>query len=747
MKKFKYLSICSIILTTLFTNIAFAKISLVYDGIEHEYTAEPITLIVNKKVITPPMPPVIIDERTLVPARAIFEEFGADILWLPETKEIFITLYNKILKLKIDDNVAFINDTPLQMEVPPKIINDSTMIPLRFVAESFGLDVGWDSKSRIATVNSKAQPTETQQPSIDINENTTEKSTTNESTSNSSNTNGVEQPTNSFPIVDNQEPNNTYDFNTIGEVLRFKSENIYSDTNTNLPITTENYDLVNIIGVDFPTNGDETFKIRASGKISGVTYGVIENPIRLFVDIQNSISKLDSTISGRGSSIVDSIRTSQQADSINTTRIVFDLPSGQNYNIYLSENRMTLNIKFKPVIINEITLQSSTTEDIINIYANSILAPIISELNNTNTVMIDIPNSISNIGSKASNVKANAISAIRTSQFDTNTVRIAIDTTSTISYSITTNNLVTTIRITKPEYKNISYDSISSPKLTLKKDVNYNIDVNSIEHQDKYLEGYYKIVLPSDYSQIYGHGQYKINDKYLDSIEIQNVGGKTELIFNEKNIYAYTVTEDNSNIYINILNPKDVYKKVVYIDAGHGGAAPGNINNGVTEKVVNLDVSNRLYLLLENDPNIKVYSTRTTDVDMERPKRASLGSVGDMFVSIHCNSLDNPSVSGVQVFYPNPSDTRGMLSKEMATIFNKTVSSRLGIPIRPADQTLGYDYTVLLQSTVPACLIELGFLTNTTDAKILASPEGRQAAAQGIYEGIQEAFATVIPSR
>lgn len=747
MKKFKYLSICSIILAVLFTNITFAKISLVYDGREHEYTAEPITLIVNEKVITPPMPPVIIDERTLVPARAIFEEFGADILWLPETKEIFITLYNKILKLKIDDNIAFINDTSLQMEVPPKIINDSTMIPLRFVAESFGLDVGWDSKTRIATVNSKAQQIESQQPSTDINETTTERFTTNESNSNSSDINDIEQPTTSFPIINNQEPDNTYDFNATGEVLRFKSENIYSDTNTNLPITTENYDLVNIIGVDFPTNGDETFKIRASGKISGVTYGVIENPIRLFVDIQNSISKLDSTISGKGSSIVDSIRTSQQADAINTTRIVFDLPSGQNYNIYLSEDRMTLNVKFKPVIINEITLQSSTTEDTINIYANSILAPVISELNNTNTVMIDIPNSISNIGSKSADVKANAISAIRTSQFDTNTVRIAIDTTSTISYSITTNNLVTTIRITKPEYKNISYDNINLPKLTLKKDVNYNIDINSIEHQDKYLEGYYKIVLPSDYSQIYGYGEYKINDKYLDSIKIQNVNGKTEFIFNEKNIYAYTITEDNSNIYIDILNPRDVYKKVVYIDAGHGGAAPGNINNGVTEKVVNLDVSNRLYLLLENDSNIKVYATRTTDVDMERPKRASLGSVGDMFVSIHCNSLDNPNVSGVQVFYPNPSDTRGMLSKEMATIFNKTVSSRLGIPIRPADQQLGYDYTVLLQSTVPACLIELGFLTNTTDAKILASPEGRQAAAQGIYEGIQEAFATVIPSR
>jgi len=701
---------------------------LVYDGVEHEYTAEDITLIVKGKTITPSVPPVIIDERTLVPARAIFEQFDADILWVAETKEIFIALYNKILQLKVNDNIAKIGDTILHMEVPPKIINDSTMIPLRFVAESFDLEVGWNSEARIATVDEKQQQT---QPQTQIQTQPQTQFQTQPQTQPQTNTN-ISQPN-----------------NTNNNIVRFKSENIYSNTNTNinLPITTENYDLVNIIGVDFPTNGDETFKIKASGKISSASYQVIENPLRLFVDIQNSISKLNSTISGKGSSVVDSIRTSQQADSLNTTRVVFDLPSGQNYSVYLSEDRMTLNVKFEPVIVNEITLQSSNTEDIINIYSTSMLSPKVSELDNTNTVIIDIPNAVSNIGSKAADVSSNSISSIRTSQFDESTVRIAIDVTNTINYSITANNLVTTIKIGKPEYKNIHYSNISYPTLALTKDINYNIDINSVEHQDKYLEGYYKITLPYDYSDIYGHGEYKINDDYLDSIEIQTNNGKTEFIFNQKNIYAYALTEDNSNVYINILDPKDVYKRIVYIDAGHGGDAPGNINNGVTEKVVNLDVSNRLYLLLENDPDFKVYATRTTDVDMARPKRASLGSVGDMFVSIHCNSLANTSVSGVQVFYPNPSDTRGALSKEMAAIFNKTVSDSLSIPIRPADQTLGYEYTVLLKSTVPACLIELGFLTNVTDAKILASPEGRQAAAQGIYKGIKESFATVLPSR
>lgn len=705
-----YTSIFSIILA----NNSFADIR-----------QEPIKLKVNQAIVNTDVPPVIIDGSVLVPARTVFEEVGAIVLWIKETQEIFITLNNSILILKVDSNTADLNGSTKIMDVPPKIINNSVMIPLRFVAEALNFKIGWNERERIASVDSTPQEIVMPETNSDITQ-----------------TAPIETPT-------QKEPLNTPIQGSNGEIVRFKANNTYASNNSNnTPIIQETNPTVDIISVDLPKVGNEIFKIGASGRISAVTYGMLQDPIRLYIDIENSNSKLDANISSTGSNVVTAIRTAQQAEKV--SRIVFDVPSGQNYDVYLSEDRTNVNVEFKPIGVGEITFQNIVGQDIINIYTNGIFKPIITQSSNPNIITIDVPNSISTIGQNTVNVAGNMISVLRTSQFDSNTVRLILDTKKLVDYEVSSNELCTTIKITEPTYKNISYENNNSPTIVLKKDSNYNIDINSITHSDKYLEGYYKIILPNDYSNLFGYGEYKINDTYLKSVSIKNNNGITEFSFNQKDVYAYMITEDAQNIYINVLNPKQVYKNIVVIDAGHGGEAPGNVNNGLTEKVITLDVSNRLYLLLEADPNIKAYATRTTDVNTPWLERTGLPNhLADMFVSIHCNSLASSSknytsVSGVQVLHPNPSDSRGAMSEQMALIFRETVSTKLGIPIRPADQTIGYDKWVLRKTTIPACLIEMGFLTNAVDAAKLASADGRQAAAQGIYEGIKKAFSTLI---
>ena len=56
----------------------------------------------------------------------------------------------------------------------------------------------------------------------------------------------------------------------------------------------------------------------------------------------------------------------------------------------------------------------------------------------------------------------------------------------------------------------------------------------------------------------------------VSSVTVANEGGRTTFSFSESNIRAFTVTEDSNNYYINIKNPKEVYSKVVLLDAGHG---------------------------------------------------------------------------------------------------------------------------------------------------------------------------------
>lgn len=85
--------------------------------------------------------PVIVNGTTLVQFRPLFEAMGMDIKWDPDTRTVTGTKERFTLKLKIDDRNAVVNDKTYKLPVAPQIINGSTMVPIRFVAESFGRSV------------------------------------------------------------------------------------------------------------------------------------------------------------------------------------------------------------------------------------------------------------------------------------------------------------------------------------------------------------------------------------------------------------------------------------------------------------------------------------------------------------------------------------------------------------------------------------------------------------------------------
>ena len=96
--------------------------------------------------------PVIIGSRTLVPIRAIVEAFGGTVVWDGNTRTVTLGLKDDVVKLTIDSAVAYHNEKATILDSTPTVINDRTMIPLRFVAESFNLGVAWEEGSRTITV-------------------------------------------------------------------------------------------------------------------------------------------------------------------------------------------------------------------------------------------------------------------------------------------------------------------------------------------------------------------------------------------------------------------------------------------------------------------------------------------------------------------------------------------------------------------------------------------------------------------
>lgn len=96
--------------------------------------------------------PIILDGRTLIPVRAFIESVGGTVSWNANEGRADLTFNNKQIQLWANSKRALIGGFPFELDVPVKIINNRTLIPLRFVMENFGFNVIWDANSKTITV-------------------------------------------------------------------------------------------------------------------------------------------------------------------------------------------------------------------------------------------------------------------------------------------------------------------------------------------------------------------------------------------------------------------------------------------------------------------------------------------------------------------------------------------------------------------------------------------------------------------
>ncbi len=96
--------------------------------------------------------PAIINDRTMVPLRFISENFGAEVLWNGDTREITITLGETVVKMTIDSDKFTVNGEEKTLDTPAQIYNDRTMVPVRAVLESLSKQLYWDGDNRLVII-------------------------------------------------------------------------------------------------------------------------------------------------------------------------------------------------------------------------------------------------------------------------------------------------------------------------------------------------------------------------------------------------------------------------------------------------------------------------------------------------------------------------------------------------------------------------------------------------------------------
>lgn len=99
--------------------------------------------IVSRRSIKFDTPPVIKENRTLVPVRAISEGFKAQVEWLPETKEVVIKKDDKTIVLKLGSNIALVNGVEKEIDSEAQAFSSRTYVPLRFIAEELGTKISY----------------------------------------------------------------------------------------------------------------------------------------------------------------------------------------------------------------------------------------------------------------------------------------------------------------------------------------------------------------------------------------------------------------------------------------------------------------------------------------------------------------------------------------------------------------------------------------------------------------------------
>ncbi len=216
--------------------------------------------------------------------------------------------------------------------------------------------------------------------------------------------------------------------------------------------------------------------------------------------------------------------------------------------------------------------------------------------------------------------------------------------------------------------------------------------------------------------------------------------------------------------FLRLIDPVLRYKslvkhklKTIVIDAGHGGKYPGAVGTKYKEKTLTLQMARYLEAILKAR-GYTVYMTRKTDKhlssktlkgDLGMRAKFATSKKADLFVSIHCNSASS-SVSGFETYCLTPAKAPSTIEAKPKNKIEKgnkndKNSLRLAYEVQKAlkNNTKSKDrgvkharFFVLKNNTVPAILVEAGFLTNPAEQKLLGSKGYQYMIAKSIAEGI-----------
>ncbi len=210
-----------------------------------------------------------------------------------------------------------------------------------------------------------------------------------------------------------------------------------------------------------------------------------------------------------------------------------------------------------------------------------------------------------------------------------------------------------------------------------------------------------------------------------------------QVVIDLKSANTYKLSTEGTSIFVALdkanapnTNVGGNGKKVIVIDAGHGDHDPGAVGNSIREKDINLAIALKVEAMLKKNPKVDVVMTRSDDTFLELKERVRVAQNvnADVFVSIHNNS-GSSAATGTESYYQRAN------SKSLATVLHKYLLAATGL----TDRKVQYgNFHVIRETTMPAALLEVGFVSNSGDAAKLKDEAFQQRVAEAIAKGLFE---------
>ena len=726
------------------TNTGINSLSLSYDnGNKFNYTGTQGAVIIDGENINlGNMPSIINNNTAMLRAKRVFADstIGADYSYDSNSKTLTLAANGRVLVMTIGSTTAYLNGSSIKLDRAPMIVYNHdakasfVMVPGNNTANSLGLDYTWDKSILTSVITTKISSTKPETPGSGGN-------TAPELGDSGMDTTGlilnewkVDALSKGSGIQALNEGMNTVKEN--GQIYLVARDYTKTDKNA------------------------ETYMILSDTPFEKITTSRSGQQLKVTAQNKRTMDYIYQ-IYGSNGNFVNTIMTTYRPSEIQSVIEFNMLPEFYSYDISLSEDQLTLFVTIRIQSITGITIGTNERGDYLTLTGSDPLKVIVTE--QSGMFSLDLPYTVCGIGDLNTYITgAKYINLIYKTEFQQKT-QILLGKAYGTEYTVTKEGNRLTILFYHPtvHQPEVQQPDVVQPTVPQPQDDNTIIDDPSsyeiiipkvpgitraqITDYDDYFNHRFSIKLPGDHTAFLSQYPIIANSTMIKDITIfVNDRNETEIRITTTKLQGYEYVTDQNNIYINIGDPRDIYPNIVILDPGHGGPANGAQYFGSKEKDINLKILYELGSKYFNaDPSrLKVYYTRETDVDMTLANRAAYASKmgADLFVSLHMNASTAAAAYGTEVYYSNNNNTpsaAGLTSKRMAELFVSNLTNGLGMLDRGAKAE---KYTVVHKNTVPAVLIELGFLSNKNDYAKISDPVFQENSVKIIYETIVQIF-------